>query len=87
MDNSGKQQNLAKESNQKHSSVYTLMDDVSSGFTEIDGNGDTIKIAGGGIQDYIGSFCPNCGARLEAQKCKLFCRTRGCGYLVTCSEW
>ena len=35
----------------------------------------------------IGSYCPNCGARLEGQKCKLFCRTPGCGYLVTCSEW
>jgi transcription initiation factor IIE alpha subunit len=34
-----------------------------------------------------GLFCPNCGAALEAQKCKLFCRTVGCGYLVTCSEW
>ncbi len=34
-----------------------------------------------------GLWCPNCGKALEAQKCKLFCRTIGCGYLVTCSEW
>jgi len=34
-----------------------------------------------------GSFCPNCGARLEGRKCKLLCPTPGCGYLVTCSEW
>ncbi|MBV9867174.1 MAG: hypothetical protein JO316_17600 [Abitibacteriaceae bacterium] len=35
----------------------------------------------------VGLVCPNCGAQLEGQKCKLFCRTPGCGYLVTCSEW
>jgi hypothetical protein len=34
-----------------------------------------------------GLWCPNCGAVLEARKCKLFCHTPGCGYLVTCSEW
>lgn len=34
-----------------------------------------------------GVICPNCGATLEARKCKLFCTRRGCGYLVTCSEW
>lgn len=36
---------------------------------------------------FVGAICPNCGARLEGRKCKLFCPTRGCGYLVTCSEW
>ena len=34
-----------------------------------------------------GLRCPNCGGVLEGRKCKLFCTTRGCGYLVTCSEW
>jgi hypothetical protein len=34
-----------------------------------------------------GLWCPNCGAALEGRKCKLFCPTPGCGYLVTCSEW
>jgi hypothetical protein len=34
-----------------------------------------------------GMWCPNCGAALEGRKCKLFCPTPGCGYLVTCSEW
>jgi len=38
-------------------------------------------------ESQIGSFCPNCGATLEGRKCKLFCPTPGCGYLVTCSEW
>jgi hypothetical protein len=32
-------------------------------------------------------ICPNCGALLESQKCKLICPTAGCGYRVTCSEW
>lgn len=34
-----------------------------------------------------GLVCPNCGGALEGRKCKLFCQTPGCGYLVTCSEW
>lgn len=34
-----------------------------------------------------GVICPNCGGALEGRKCKLFCTRRGCGYLVTCSEW
>jgi len=34
-----------------------------------------------------GTFCPNCGGRLTGRKCKLFCETPGCGYLVTCSEF
>jgi hypothetical protein len=38
-----------------------------------------------GVQ--AGMWCPNCGAALEGRKCKLFCPTPGCGYLVTCSEW
>jgi hypothetical protein len=37
--------------------------------------------------EFAGAICPNCGARLEGRKCKLFCPTHGCGYLVTCSEW
>ena len=37
--------------------------------------------------EFVGAICPNCGAGLEGRKCKLFCPTRGCGYLVTCSEW
>jgi hypothetical protein len=37
--------------------------------------------------EFAGAICPNCGARLEGRKCKLLCPTRGCGYLVTCSEW
>jgi hypothetical protein len=36
---------------------------------------------------HVGSFCPNCNARLEGRKCKLLCPTPGCGYVVTCSEW
>ena len=35
----------------------------------------------------IGLVCPNCGGELEGRKCKLVCTRRGCGYLVTCSEW
>jgi len=34
-----------------------------------------------------GVICPNCGDALEGRKCKLFCTRRGCGYVVTCSEW
>jgi hypothetical protein len=35
----------------------------------------------------IGLVCPNCGSALEGRKCKLFCTSASCGYLVTCSEW
>ena len=35
----------------------------------------------------VGLVCPNCGGELEGRKCKLVCVRRGCGYLVTCSEW
>jgi hypothetical protein len=38
-------------------------------------------------QKQIGLYCPNCGGVLENRKCKLFCTKRGCGYMVTCSEW
>ncbi len=38
-------------------------------------------------QSQSGLWCPNCGSVLEGRKCKLFCLTPGCGYLVTCSEW
>jgi len=34
-----------------------------------------------------GTICPNCGGKLVGRKCKLFCETPGCGYLVTCSEF
>ena len=40
-----------------------------------------------GEEALVGTICPNCGARLEGRKCKLFCPTPGCGYLVTCSEF
>ena len=43
---------------------------------------DEIVVMGDAPQS--GLWCPNCGKALEAQKCKLFCRTAGCGYLVTC---
>lgn len=32
-------------------------------------------------------ICPNCGALLQSQKCKLICPRPGCGYRVSCSEW
>ena len=35
----------------------------------------------------VGLVCPNCGTELVPLKCKLRCEKRGCGYLVTCSEW
>ena len=35
----------------------------------------------------LGLVCPNCGGALEGRKCKLVCQRRGCGYVVTCSEW
>jgi hypothetical protein len=42
----------------------------------------------GAVRSYQeGTFCPNCGGRLTGRKCKLFCETPGCGYLVTCSEF
>lgn len=50
-----------------------------------DSHDDTVPTMTTNLQ--AGSYCPNCGARLEGRKCKLFCRTPGCGYLVTCSEW
>ncbi len=41
---------------------------------------------GSKLAHQAGLFCPNCAAKLEGRKCKLFCPTPGCGYLVTCSE-
>ncbi|MFY9552966.1 MAG: hypothetical protein WAU32_17615 [Thermoanaerobaculia bacterium] len=31
--------------------------------------------------------CPNCGAALLEQKCKLLCPNRECGYYMSCSEF
>jgi uncharacterized Zn finger protein (UPF0148 family) len=31
--------------------------------------------------------CPNCGAALIEQKCKLLCPTRECGYYMSCSDF
>lgn len=41
----------------------------------------------GGRDPFDGSVCPNCGAALREQSCKLLCDTPGCGYRVTCSEF
>lgn len=41
----------------------------------------------GGRDPFDGSICPNCGAGLREQACKLLCDTPGCGYRVTCSEF
>ena len=49
-------------------------------------NGD-VKPISGDQEVFVGSVCPNCGARLEGRKCKLLCPTPNCGYMVTCSEW
>jgi len=31
--------------------------------------------------------CPNCGAALFEQKCKLLCPNRDCGYYLSCSDF
>ena len=31
--------------------------------------------------------CPNCGAALLEQKCKLLCPNRECGYYMSCSDF
>jgi hypothetical protein len=31
--------------------------------------------------------CPNCGALLLEQKCKLLCPNRECGYYMSCSDF
>jgi hypothetical protein len=31
--------------------------------------------------------CPNCGAALYEQKCKLLCPNRDCGYYLSCSDF
>lgn len=31
--------------------------------------------------------CPNCGAVLLEQKCKLLCPNRECGYYMSCSDF
>ena len=31
--------------------------------------------------------CPNCGAPLLEQKCKLLCPNRECGYYMSCSDF
>lgn len=31
--------------------------------------------------------CPNCGAGLVEQKCKLLCPNRQCGYYLSCSDF
>jgi hypothetical protein len=31
--------------------------------------------------------CPNCGGRLEEQRCKLFCRDPLCGFFLSCAEY
>lgn len=33
------------------------------------------------------STCPNCGAPLSEQKCKLLCPNRECGYYMSCSDF
>jgi hypothetical protein len=32
-------------------------------------------------------ICPNCGAALLEQKCKLLCPNRECGYYMSCSDF
>lgn len=31
--------------------------------------------------------CPNCGAALIKHKCKLTCKTEGCGFYQSCSDF
>ncbi len=31
--------------------------------------------------------CPNCGALLLEQKCKLLCPNQECGYFMSCSDF
>ena len=32
-------------------------------------------------------ICPNCGAELVDQRCKLLCPNRECGYAMSCSDF
>jgi len=51
-----------------------------------------IRTADGGAQPKSAPsepsrVCPNCGAPLLEQKCKLLCPNRECGYYMSCSDF
>lgn len=82
-------QNSTQNATENHLKSSTRFDDEIAS-----GNADENRIPVENFKDTIsgdvpqsGEWCGNCGARLEASKCKLFCRTPGCGFLVTCAEW
>ena len=72
---------------QKIETKSTQKSEPNDGVWEGDKNDASAMGLGRSDEALVGAICPNCGARLEGRKCKLFCPTPGCGYLVTCSEF
>jgi hypothetical protein len=83
MGKSGRMGNNVKKSNEKAIGLQTNFANENAPLENKVTETNSIALG----EPFVGAICPNCGARLEGRKCKLFCPTPGCGYLVTCSEW